>query len=43
MATDNSRFEDWVMQVKAFRVRLFGTSAVVTGNHGKHLPQTEPS
>ena len=22
VATDNSRFEDWVRQVKAFRVRL---------------------
>ena len=43
VATDNSRFEDWVMQVKAFRVRWFGTSAVVTSNHGNHLPQTEPS
>ena len=43
VATDNSRFEDWVMQVKAFRVRWFGTSAVVTGNHGNHLPQTEPT
>ena len=43
VATDNSRFEDWVMQVKAFRVRWFGASAVVTGNHSNHLPQTEPS
>ena len=30
VATDNSRFEDWVMQVKAFRVRWFGSSDMVT-------------
>ena len=38
VATDNSRFEDWVMQVKAFRVRWFGSSDMVTGNHGNHSP-----
>ena len=38
VATDNSRFEDWVMQVKAFRVRWFGSSDMVTGNHGNNSP-----